>query len=65
MIISGARYSGVPQSVNVLSLIYFAKPKSVIFMWPSAATKRFSGFRSRYAIFYLCRYSSASTISVM
>ena len=29
-IISGARYSGVPHKVHVLSVIFFAKPKSVI-----------------------------------
>ena len=29
-IISGARYSGVPHKVQVRSLIFFAKPKSVI-----------------------------------
>ena len=54
--------------VQVLSSTRFAKPKSVIFMWPSAATSRFSGFRSRYAIFYLWRpkpiYPVVSTISM-
>ena len=30
-IISGAKYSGVPQSVHVLPLTRFAKPKSVTF----------------------------------
>ena len=33
--ISGARYSGVPHSVQVLSVIFLAKPKSVIIKWPS------------------------------
>ena len=34
-IISGARYSGVPQSVQVRSVIFLAKPKSVIMRCPS------------------------------
>jgi len=44
---SGARYSGVPQRVQVLSSTSLAKPKSAIFKWPSASIRRFSGFRSR------------------
>ena len=32
--ISGARYSGVPHSVHVRSLITFAKPKSTSFKYP-------------------------------
>ena len=34
-IISGARYSGVPQRVQVRSVIFLAKPKSVIMRCPS------------------------------
>ena len=37
--ISGARYSGVPHRVHVRSLIRLAKPKSVIFKWPSLQGK--------------------------
>jgi hypothetical protein len=62
---SGARYSGVPQSVYVspanisprslswvkciLFSTFFAKPKSTSLRWPSASMRMFSGFRSRYA----------------
>jgi len=48
LMISGARYSGVPQSVKVLSLSSFlANPKSAIFIFPSLSISRFSGLRSR------------------
>lgn len=61
--ISGARYSGVPHNVHVLSVSFFAKPKSVIFRWPSFASSKFSGLRSRYTMFRAWRYSRADTIS--
>jgi len=61
--ISGARYSGVPQSVYVRSSTIFANPKSVIFTCPFAVSSRFSGFRSRYTMLCACRYSNASAIS--
>jgi hypothetical protein len=47
--ISGARYSGVPQNEKVLlsdSTPYFDNPKSVIFKLPNESNKTFSGFRS-------------------
>jgi len=48
LIISGARYSGVPQSVKVRSLSSFlANPKSAILIFPSLSISRFSGLRSR------------------
>jgi len=49
LITSGAMYSGVPLRVfvNSSSLVnYLAKPKSVIFRWPSSKTMMFSGFKS-------------------
>lgn len=46
-IISGAKYSGVPRSVQVRSSTFFAKPKSVILMCPWRSISRFSGFKSR------------------
>ena len=44
--ISGARYSGVPHSVHVRSVTFFANPKSAILMYPDRVSKMFSGFRS-------------------
>jgi hypothetical protein len=50
--ISGAKYSGVPQNEYVLlplpffSSPYFDKPKSVIFRCPECSSKIFSGFKS-------------------
>lgn len=61
--ISGARYSGVPHSVHVRSVSFFAKPKSVIFKCPSLAKSKFSGFKSLYTMFLAWRYSKADTIS--
>lgn len=50
--------------VNLLSQIFFAKPKSTNFRWPSASIRIFSGFRSRYATpSFSCRNSRISTIS--
>jgi len=47
LMISGARYSGVPHSVKVLSLSsFFANPKSAILIFPSLSMSKFSGFRS-------------------
>lgn len=49
LMISGARYSGVPQKLNVLSLYFIPfldRPKSVILICPSASSSTFSGFRS-------------------
>lgn len=37
------------------------QPKSAIFNWPFAAISMFSGFRSRWITFLLCRYWSALT----
>ena len=45
-IVSGARYSGVPQSVQVWSLIYLAKPKSHILTKPLASSSTFSHART-------------------
>jgi hypothetical protein len=45
--ISGARYSGVPQRVQVRSSTILAKPKSVILTCPAELIRRFSGLRSR------------------
>ncbi len=42
--LTGAKYSGVPHNVQVLSITLFAKPKSVIFTWPFVSSKMFSGF---------------------
>lgn len=42
---SGARYSGVPQKVFIVApsvMPSLHKPKSVIFMWPSLSSIRFS-----------------------
>ena len=39
--------SGVPHNVYVRSRTTLAKPKSVIFKYPSAENKIFSGFKSR------------------
>lgn len=39
--------SGVPHNVYVRSRTAFAKPKSVIFKYPSAEKRIFSGFKSR------------------
>lgn len=44
--ISGARYSGVPQRVHVLPLTLLAKPKSVTFRYPFSSINKFSGFKS-------------------
>ena len=47
---SGARYSGVPQKVLVIwssRLSSLQSPKSVILMWPSASSNKFSSLRSR------------------
>lgn len=63
--ISGARYSGVPHNVQVRSVNFFAKPKSVIFKCPSLASSKFSGFKSLYTIFLAWRYSKAETISAL
>ena len=44
---SGAKYSGVPHNVKVLFLlIFFANPKSAIFICPSLSISKFSGFKS-------------------
>ncbi len=48
LIISGAKYSGVPQKelVELLSSIFsFDKPKSVILIYPSLSINTFSGFK--------------------
>lgn len=58
------KYSGVPHSVHVLSFNFLAKPKSVIFKWPSRSINKFSGFKSRYTIDNECKYSSAKIISL-
>ena len=39
------------------------RSKSVSIMCPSSRTRMFSGFRSRYIIPSMCKYSSASRIS--
>lgn len=60
--ISGARYSGVPQKVLVISpslIFVFERPKSVILMCPCQSSNMFSGFKSRYITPLLCRYSIA------
>ena len=47
-IISGAKYSGVPQNDLALLLsemFSLLKPKSVIFIYPSLFINTFSGFR--------------------
>eukprot|EP00964_Phaeocystis_antarctica_P037747 scaffold21579_cov73-Phaeocystis_antarctica.AAC.1 len=46
--ISGARYSGVPHSVQVRYSTFLANPKSVTLQLPSLSRSRFSGLRSRY-----------------
>ena len=47
-IISGARYSGVPQRVVERSEAEVVSPKSMSRTRPSASMTTFSGFRSRY-----------------
>ena len=59
---SGAKYSGVPQSVNVLLSTTFANPKSVNFKYPSGQINKFSGFKSLYTTFFECKYSNAKVI---
>jgi len=54
-IISGAKYSGVPHIVKVLFSTFLAKPKSVSFKNPFVLINMFSGFKSLYIIFKLCR----------
>ena len=46
-ITSGAIYAGVPQSVQVCSVIRLEKPKSTSLMCPSRSIRMFSGFKSR------------------
>ena len=53
--ISGAKYSGVPQSVNVRFYTTFANPKSVNFRYPSSEINKFSGFKSLYTMFFSWR----------
>ena len=45
-IISGATYSGVPQTLLVAPVRYLDRPKSTILTWPSLSSRRFSGLRS-------------------
>jgi hypothetical protein len=63
-IISGAKYSGVPQRVYVFSFpsTILEKPKSISFMYPFPFIKMFSGFKSLYMIFLECKYSKTVTI---
>lgn len=45
---SGARYSGVPQKVFMVAasvMPSLQRPKSVIFMWPSLSSIKFSNWR--------------------
>lgn len=47
---SGARYSGVPQNVFVVSVARrpsLERPKSVNTTWPCESNNKFSGFKSR------------------
>ncbi len=48
VIISGAKYSGVPQNDIAFSLSFniFAIPKSASFKYPSSSNRIFSGFKS-------------------
>eukprot|EP00966_Prymnesium_polylepis_P082353 1907053-Prymnesium_polylepis.1 len=59
---SGARYSGVPQSVHERDVMRLAKPKSVTLSAPSSASRTFSSLRSRWTIVSECRYSRARRI---
>jgi len=68
LIISGAMYSGVPQTEYVSSLSSNSipsldRPKSVNFKWPFLPIKIFSGFMSRYIIPLLCSWPRKVTIS--
>lgn len=47
---SGARYSGVPQNVFIVASLVMPslhRPKSVILMWPSISSIRFSSCREK------------------
>ena len=46
-IVSGARYSGVPQNdiAAISSMFSLLSPKSVILAYPSASIRTFSGFK--------------------
>ena len=59
LIISGARYLVVPQKDLVESLILLDKPKSVIFIKFSSSIRIFSGFKSLYTMWCLCKVSKA------
>lgn len=48
---------------RTVPLSFLLKPKSVIFICPSASSRRFSGFKSRYTILSRCKYSKARRIS--
>jgi len=54
LIISGARYSGVPHTVYDFDVITLANPKSTNFKYPSLPINIFSGFKSLYATFLRC-----------
>ena len=56
---SGARYSGVPHSVYVLSVTIFANPKSTSFKYPSASMSKFSGCKHWTSI-----YGEETTVGV-
>ena len=59
-IISGAKYSGVPQKelVELLSSIFsFDNPKSVILIYPSLSISTFSGFKLKFLNFLLSVYN--------
>ena len=66
-IISGEIYSGVPQyefaSAEPSSYEFIlARPKSASSIYPSSPSKIFSGLRSLYKIFELCKYPKAKAI---
>ena len=59
LITSGAIYPGVPLvSPLLLSLLFFAIPKSVILTYPSSSKTKFSGLISLCIIFFECIYSN-------
>ena len=60
-ITSGAIYSGVPQTVNVLPSHILANPKSINLKKPLWSNKRFSGRKSLYIIFFECNNSNIRT----
>ena len=59
------KYSGVPQNEFGSAsspFLTLARPKSASIIYPSAPSNTFSGFKSLYITFELCRYPRAIAI---